>query len=60
MLKIGLLLLLSGCTASFQPWPGVTRAEFQEALRQRDANILAVAQAVAKMQQGTQPQEQKQ
>lgn len=46
---IFLLIFLSGCTASFQPFPGVTQNQLAEALKQRDDNILAIAQAVNKL-----------
>lgn len=37
-----LVLGLAGCTASFQPFPGATKAE----LAATDANVQALAQAI--------------
>lgn len=42
-----ILLTLCSCTASFQPWPGVTKTE----LGQTNENIMSVAQAVQKLSQ---------
>lgn len=47
MIKVLLIgvIFMAGCTASFQPFPSVSRAEFQ----QTNENLVAVAQAVNKL-----------
>jgi PBP1b-binding outer membrane lipoprotein LpoB len=48
---IVLALILSGCSASFQPFPaGVSKQELADALKSRDDNIVALAQALNTLQ----------
>ena len=42
-------VLLSGCTASFQPFPGVSQKDFTAAMQQLQANDQLLAQKIAEM-----------
>lgn len=47
MKKIMIVMcLFTGCTASFQPFPGVSKSDFD----QTNQNVLAIAQVLNKMQ----------
>lgn len=43
------VLLLTGCTASLQPFPSVTRGEFNAALVQISENERALGEAINKL-----------
>lgn len=52
MKYLAAVLLLSGCTASFQPFPPqVTREEINALLKQRDDNLQIVYAAVKELQE---------
>lgn len=42
-------LLLSGCTASFQPYPSYSKQEIQGAFKQLDDKIVVLADAIVKL-----------
>lgn len=44
-----LALVLSGCTASFQPFPSVSKAEITAELKTQNENILMLANEVNKI-----------
>lgn len=46
------MCLLTGCTASFNPWPGVTESEFKAAIQQLAQNDQMLAQKIAEMVKG--------
>lgn len=39
-----IVVMLSGCTMSFQPYPSVTRKEFNELVQQTNANMKVLAE----------------
>ena len=50
MIRVLLItLLLSGCTASFQPYPSMSKADIQAALNQLQQNDQMLAQKIAEM-----------
>lgn len=51
MKKVILLIcmFLSGCAASFTPYPTFTKQEIAAAFQQEDAKVMALAEAIAKL-----------